>query len=217
MFYWVIRFISQVVYAQTIRIKHFRMEHTVRTGGYLLACSHVSHLDPVCISVKVRRKIYWMARKEFYRNTWSARLMWAVDAFPVNRQGVPVSAIKTAIRRVREGEMVGIFPEGEVKQGSESVLRGGPIKHGVCLISQRTNCPVLPCVVLGSDKLSSIEPWLPMLRGRLWIIYGDPIYPTPNLPRREQRQRMAEQLRASFEALYTEARLHFQLPETILP
>lgn len=158
-----------------------------------------------------------MARKEFFRNPLSAKLMWAVDAFPVNRRGVAVSAIKTAIRRVKEGEMVGIFPEGEVTRGAESVLRGGPIKQGVCLISQRTNCPVLPCIVLGSDKLSTVDPWLPALRGRLWMIYGDPIYPIPGLPKREQRQCMAEQLTASFEALYAEALAHFQLPETILP
>jgi 1-acyl-sn-glycerol-3-phosphate acyltransferase len=217
MFYWIIRFISQVVFLQTMRIKHFRLERTVGLPGCLLACSHVSHLDPVCFSVKIRRKIYWMARKEFYRSPLTAGLMKAMDAFPVNRQGVATSAIKTAIRRVKEGEMVGIFPEGEVKQGTESVLRGGPIKHGVFLISQRTNCPILPCVILGSDKLSTVQPWLPALRGRLWMIYGDTIHPTPGLPRREQRQRMADELKASFEALYVEARDRFHLPDTILP
>lgn len=217
MFYWVLRFFSQVVFCQTMRIKHVRLEQTLNASGCVLACSHVSHLDPVCLSVKMGQKISWMARKEFYRNPFSARLMKAVDAFPVNRQGVATSAIKTAISRVKNGEVVGIFPEGEVKQGGESVLRGGPIKQGVCLISQRTNCPVLPCVILGTDKLSTLPPWLPMLRGRLWMIYGDPIHPVPDLPRRAQRERMALDLKASFESLYAEAREHFRLPDTILP
>jgi 1-acyl-sn-glycerol-3-phosphate acyltransferase len=217
MFYWAIRFIAQVVFALTMRVRQRGLERTKLPEGCVLACSHVSHLDPVCLSVKLRRKIYWMARKEFYANRWSAGLMRAMEAFPVNRQGVPVSAIKTAIRRVREGKMVGIFPEGEVTTGAESVLRGGAIKLGVCLVAQRANCPVLPCVVLGSDKLSAVEPWLPALRGRLWILYGDPIRPTEGLPKREQRQRMAEELTAAFEALYAEAREHFRLPETILP
>ncbi len=217
MFYWIVRFLSQFVFVQTMRVKLLRLERAHLPGGCVLACSHVSHLDPVCVSVKVRRKIHWMARKEFFGNAASAGLMWAVDAFSVNRQGVPVKAIKTAIRRVAEGAMVGIFPEGEVTRGAESVLRGGPIKRGVCLIAQRANRPVLPCIVLGSDQLTHVDPWLPALRGRLWIVFGDPIFPVAGLPRRAQRERMAQELSVAFVALYAEARDHFGLPESILP
>ncbi len=153
-------------------------------GGYVLACTHLSHLEPVLIGAMIRRRIDWMSRIEFYKYRVVAALLDAVDAFPVNRQGVPVKAIRTAIDRVRLGRIVGIFPEGGVVRGSDLAFRGGPIKKGACLIAHRSAAPIVPVVVLGTEKLNCIGPWLPFRRGRIWVIYGKPIDPRLSEPRR---------------------------------
>src|SRR4051812_19210353 len=106
-----------------------------RQGGYLLALTHLSHVEPFCASVLMPRRIDWMARKEFYRYRVFAWLLHSVEAFIVNRQGIPVSAIRAAIARIRAGRVVGICPEGGVVVGKDAAIRGGTIKRGICSIS----------------------------------------------------------------------------------
>jgi len=208
MFYSLVRFFAGRVFHRTIRL-HLDLAEAERAGGYILACTHASHLDPFCVSVVMKkRRVRWMARIEFYRSWWSTLLLEWAGAFPVNRQGVPVSAVKNAIRLAKEGHVVGIFPEGEIKRNAESVLRGGRIKRGVCLVSQRANVPVIPCVVLGSEALLRPRVWRPSRPCALRVKCGLPIYPPTILHRREARRVMAEEIEFSLRGLYRELRKH---------
>ncbi len=217
MIYWLVRTFIRIVFRWTIRLRVRGLAAAKRRGGFVLACSHVSHLDPFCLGAVLPRKIGWMARIEFYRHPIAARLMRAVHAFPVNRQGVPVSAVREALARLSRGEVVGVFPEGEIKTGSDSVLRAGPIKRGICLLAHRTGRPVLPCLILGTEKLNAIDPWLPLWRGRLWVACGEFIEPVAAPDRRAARAEMAAQIEASFRQLYAETRREFQLQDSVLP
>ncbi|MGB8166429.1 MAG: lysophospholipid acyltransferase family protein [Chthoniobacteraceae bacterium] len=217
MIYWLARTFIRAVFRCTLRVGARGLGGASRSGGYVLACSHVSHLDPFCLSALLPRKIGWMARIEFYRHPIAARLMRGVHAFPVNRQGVPVSAIREALERLERGEVVGVFPEGEIKTGPDSVLRGGRIKRGVCLLAQRSGRPVLPCLILGTEKLNAIEPWLPFLRGRLWVVCGEPIEPVVNPHRRAARAELAERIEGALRRLFIEARRDFPLDDSVLP
>lgn len=217
MFYWFARFILRCVFFHTLRIRKLGLAAARRPGGWLLACSHVSHLDPFCIGAQLPRKIGWMTRIEFYRWKWARALLGAVQAFPVHRQGVPVSAIKTALRRLKEGEVVGVFPEGEIKEGRDSALRGAPIKRGVCLLAARANRPVLPCVILGTDKLNQVDPWLPARRGRIWIACGEFIEPVTGPDKQAARAEMAAKIEQAFVELYARLRREYGLEDSILP
>src|SRR6187402_627194 len=62
-------------------------ERAARQGPFILALTHISHLEPCCASVLVPRKIDWMTRKEFYKYRISDWYLRAIDAFKVNRQG----------------------------------------------------------------------------------------------------------------------------------
>lgn len=192
------------------------LRNTVRTrflpgasgldGGFLLACNHPSHLDPFMVSLVVRRRIYWMARREFYSTWWSSALLHMMGAFPVNRQGTALSSIKKAISLVNRGRVVGIFPEGEVRRDRLSVLRGGTIKRGVCLIAQRTGRPVVPCVVLGTEALIWFRVYRMSKPCRLWVACGEPIFAPRDIPRRESRRIMAEQIESAMRRLHGELR-----------
>jgi 1-acyl-sn-glycerol-3-phosphate acyltransferase len=182
-------------------------ERAERTGGYVLACTHLSHLEPVVVTTVVSRQIDWMARIEFYKYHLVAWSLNAVDAFPVNRAGVPVSSIREAVRRAREGRVVGIFPEGGVARGEASIMRGGPFKKGVCVVSYRAGSPVVPVVVMGTEELTRVSPWLPFRRGRVWMIIGRAVNPPLHEARRRvAREMMARELQAEFQAIYRELR-----------
>jgi 1-acyl-sn-glycerol-3-phosphate acyltransferase len=215
--YWLGRALMRRIFSDTLRISSFGTEAANRPGGWLLACSHVGHLDPFCLGAVLPRKISWMARVEFYRRWWSGVLLSLVHAFPVNRQGVPVSAIKIALSRLACGEVVGLFPEGEINTGGESVLRGAPIKRGVCLLAAHSGRPVLPCVILGTDKLNAIGPWLPFRRGRLWIACGDFIEPVQGGNRRAARAEMAQRIERALVELYARLRHEYGLEDSSLP
>lgn len=180
-------------------------ERLERPGGYILACTHLSHLEPILVSRFSRRRIDWMARIEFYRYHVIARLLDALDAFPVDRFGIPVRAIRTAIDRVRRGRIVGIFPEGGVAHGSDSVMHGAAFKKGVCVVAYRSGAPVVPVVMVGTDKLMRVGPWLPFRNARVWMIVGEPVFPRLGEPRRRvARELMARDLQARFRELYLE-------------
>ena len=202
----------------TMRVRVIRPEAPQRAGAYLLACSHLSHLEPFIVSALLARPVDWVTRVEFFKYRIFSRILRALNAFEVRRAGVPVSAIRTAIGRLERGRIVGICPEGGVVQGPASCLRGGPLKRGVCLISYRTGVPVLPCVVLGSDRLTAVGPWLPARRGRLWVAFGDRlIHPPTHLPRKSAREQMARELGAEYVRLFDEVKRTFNIPDAAVP
>ncbi len=217
MFYPIAQFFLRNIASHTMQIRAFGLEKLEHPGGWLLACSHVSHLDPFVVGSQMSRRVGWMARIEFYRNVFTRALLSAVHAFPVNRQGVPVKAIKTALERLKNGEIVGVFPEGEIKSGQESVLRGAKIKRGVCLLAARADCPVLPCVVLGTDQLNQLAPWLPIRRGRLWIGVGDFIEPVQGPNKHAARAEMAARIEKALAELYARLKDEYGLEDSILP
>ena len=202
----------------TMRISVIRPDAPRREGPFILACSHLSHLEPFLVSALMSRPVDWVTRVEFFKYRVFAAILRSLNAFEVRRFGVPVSAIRTAIARLERGRVVGICPEGGVVKGAASCLRGGPLKRGVCLIAYRTGTPVLPCVVLGSDKLSSVGPWLPAKRGRLWVAFGDRVVlPPTHLPRKAAREQMARELGGEYVRLFDEIKRTFSISEAWVP
>jgi len=113
---------------------------------------------------------------------------------------------------------VGIFPEGGVAHGKDSVIRGGQIKKGVCVVANRAQRPVLPVVVVGTHKLNCVAPWLPFRRAQLWVNFGRLVRPRLDEPRRRvARNLMADDLRAEFQATYEELRVACGLDDRDVP
>ena len=187
------------------------------TGGCVLAVCHISHLDPVVVSAALTRRISWLARIEFYQHWITAAAMRGAGAIGIDRAGYPRGALREAEDRLRRGEVVGIFPEGEIMQGRESVLRGGKVRHGAVWLAARTGCPVVPVVIFGTDRLRKLGPWLPAKRGRLWVATGDPLTVPPTAVARGERAALAGELTARFVQLFNETRSAFVLPDDIVP
>lgn len=189
----------------TMRLEMIRPEMARRQGAYLLASSHLGNLDPFLLGVIFDRPIDWITRVEFYRFPPIAWMLDRLNTIKVRRFGVPVSAIRTAIARLQAGRLVGICPEGGVCRGRESCLAGARIKRGVGLIAYRTRAPVLPCAILGADRLNRVGPWLPFRRARLWVAFGPRmIEPRADLDRRAAREQMARELEAEYIRLFDE-------------
>jgi 1-acyl-sn-glycerol-3-phosphate acyltransferase len=172
-----------------------------RSGPFILAVSHLSHTEPIFVSSHVRRHVRWMARVEHYHSFLGRRFLEACGAFSVDRFGNAGPAVRSAIRLLRAGGVVGVFPEGGNADGPASVLRGGPIKGGAATISIATGAPVVPVVVLGTHALNRVRPWLPVKSGRVWIAFGEEVQPPERSPgdsRRALRLRVTAALATGF-------------------
>jgi 1-acyl-sn-glycerol-3-phosphate acyltransferase len=212
------RRIGRFIFFCTMRTAVENPQVPARDGPFVLAITHLSHLEPFCSSTLSRRQIDWVTRKEFFHPPPVAWLLKMINAIRVDRQGVPVSTIRTAVNRLRKGRVVGIFPEGGVRTGREAAIRGGPIRKGCCSIAIRANAPVIPCVMLGTHKLNALGPWLPFRRGQIWVAYGEPIYPAAGVKStRLAREQLAQQIAGAFRQLYTRLCERYQICDSMVP
>jgi 1-acyl-sn-glycerol-3-phosphate acyltransferase len=151
------------------------LHHVPRRGACILAPNHISHFDPPLIGISTHRQVDWMAMQELFVNPLLGGTLRWLGSFPVGRGTLDRAAVRTAIGRLKDQRMVGVFPEGGLRIGPTSVLEGAPLKPGVAALSQMTGAPVIPCVIIGADALYDPRRWLPWQRGRVWIVFGEPL------------------------------------------
>ena len=185
--------------------------------GYILASNHISHFDPPFLGSRFRRYVDWMAMEELFRNRASAVLMESLCAFKVRRDGTDRTGIRTAVKRLAEGRVVGVFPEGGIRAGKGSVLEGAPMWPGVSALSVLSGKPIVPGVILGSDRLYDRRNWFRFRRVPVWVGIGEKISPRTDLPKRDARDLIQKSLSEAFVSLKERLVLEFGLAETDLP
>ena len=211
------KFLVRFVFGCVARIHVIGRENANRAGGFLLASNHISHFDPFLISLPVRRKIDWMTMAEFFRPPALGFFLRSIDAFPAERDRADLKTIRTAIDRLKSGRIVGLFPEGGIRDGARSLLEGAPLRPGAATLAQIADVPVVPCVILGTDRFYSKKQWLPFRRTPVWIAFGKPISCFPELQKSQARERIESELAAAFKNLYAELREKFRLTTDDLP
>ena len=211
------KLLVRLLFGSVTHVRVIRPENANRTGGFLLAANHISHFDPCIISLVIRRKIDWMAMAEFFRLPLVGFLLRAVDAFPADRDRADRKTIRTAIERLKNGRVVGLFPEGGIRDGARSLLEGAPLRPGASTLAHIAGIPILPCVILGSDRLYSARHWLAVRRTPIWIAFGDPISHLPELQKSDARARIESELASAFKNLYAELQQKFHLTTDDLP
>ena len=199
------------------RIHIIGRENVRYTNGFLLASNHISHFDPFLISLAVRRKIDWMTMAEFFRPPALDILLRSIDAFPVERDRADLKTIRTAIDRLKTGRVVGLFPEGGIRDGARSLLEGAPLRAGAATLAQIADVAIVPCIILGTDRFYSRKQWLPFRRTPVWIAFGKPISASPELQKSHARERIESELAATLRNLYAELREKFRLTAQDLP
>jgi 1-acyl-sn-glycerol-3-phosphate acyltransferase len=211
------KLLVRLLFGSVTRVQVIRRQNANRADGFLLAANHISHFDPFIISLVIRRNIDWMTMAEFFQSRVVGFLLRAINAFPVDRNRADRKTIRTTIERLKEEHVVGLFPEGGIRDGARSLLEGAPLRPGASTLAHIAGVPILPCVILGSDRLYSAKRWLPLSRTPVWIAFGDPISHFPELAKSEARARIESELASSFKNLYAELQRTFRLTTDDLP
>ncbi|MGG1687567.1 lysophospholipid acyltransferase family protein [Pseudalkalibacillus sp. NRS-1564] len=140
-------------------------ENIPKDKGILLCSNHINNLDPPLVGAMFPRDVHFMAKSELFTIPVLGKLIHKVGAFPVKRGMSDKQALRSGMKFLKDGGVVGLFPEGTRSKDGEL----GEGLSGAGFFALRPEVMVVPCAIKGSYK-----PF-----GRLKIVYGKPVDLSP--------------------------------------
>lgn len=148
--YDILRPLGKLVNRTQYKIKYVGTENIPAEGGFILASNHMCALDPLFIAIGMeKRQLHFMGKKELFENPMIKWFLSTVNGFPIVRGGADSEAMNYAIRIVKEGKILGIFPEGTRSKDH----RPGKAKSGVAVIAKAAKSDILPVSIYSSDEM----------------------------------------------------------------
>jgi 1-acyl-sn-glycerol-3-phosphate acyltransferase len=141
-----LQIIARVLTTTLFDLKTYHRENVPASGGVLLVANHQSYLDPVLVAVHLKRPVSFMARSSLFGNRYFGAFLRMLHAFPVRRGEGDIGAMKETLRRLEEGHVMNIYPEGT------RTLTGDikPLEKGVALLIRKAKAAVVPVAIDGS-------------------------------------------------------------------
>ena len=152
------------------------VDHIPRKGGAILSINHVGYLDFALTgtaALPTGRYVRFMAKKEVFDNKLAGPLMRGMHHICVDRNSGSASFV-AALRALRAGEIVGIFPEGTISVSFEIK----ELKSGAVRLAMAAGVPVIPTIVWGSQRIWTKKVKRNLRREKIPIIveFGEPLY-----------------------------------------
>ncbi|MCI0489584.1 MAG: 1-acyl-sn-glycerol-3-phosphate acyltransferase [Blastocatellia bacterium] len=168
------------------KIEFQGVENVPLESACIIAPNHVTYADPIWITIPMRRRIYYMAWDKPFEIPFLGFLMRAFGAFPVNLEAVDVSAQREAIKHLRSGHALVIFPEG----GRARTGKVEPFKMGAFRLALTHGAPIVPVTIKGAHEIWPVGRWFPR-PGKLTITYHPPIpvEPVGDISKAELKER----------------------------
>lgn len=160
MFYWFARLLCLVVLLLR-QWEVYGRENVPGQGGLLVVSNHISYWDPVAVGCALKRRIHFMAKAELFAIPVLGSIISACGAFPVYREGSDRRAVQKALQLLRQGQVVGIFPEGTRSHTNELL----DPHLGAAMLALHGKVPVLPVATIGTRGV----------HGKVKVIIGKPL------------------------------------------
>jgi 1-acyl-sn-glycerol-3-phosphate acyltransferase len=170
LFYDATKQFFRVFFASFFRVRCTARENWPAEGAALVCSNHQSYFDPALIGLSCDRHLNYLARRTLFAFAPFRWLIGALDAIPIEREGIGIGGVKETIRRLRRGEMVVLFPEGTRSRTGEL----SAIKPGFCALARRADVEIVPIGIDGAFQAWPKGRRLPGL-GTVHICVGDPI------------------------------------------
>lgn len=128
------------------------LENVPLEGNVIIAANHKSNLDPIFVaSSMTTREVAAIAKKELFENKFLGFILKKLNVIPIDRENTGISTVKQILRAIKDGYVLGLFPEGTRVRGKEF----GKAKAGLSLFASKGKADVVPISVISSYKLFS--------------------------------------------------------------
>ena len=149
LFYRVVQFILRLLIKVFFRIEIEGKEYLPVKGPAILCSNHTSVFDPIVLGCIVNPRVSFMAKEELFKIPILNIIIKKLGALPVRRGHGDRKAIKDALRRLNEGGVFGLFPEGTRNKERRKNIK--PLK-GVGFIAAQSKAQVYPITIRGEYK-----------------------------------------------------------------
>lgn len=152
-------FLSGLVARIFLRIRLTGIENIPKDGGVIIAANHLSYLDIPLLGYStygIRRDVDYMGKKELFAIPVIGYLLRRLGGFPVDREKLDRTAFREAIKRLKSGRVLIIYPEG--RRSRDGRLQSG--KPGVGMMVKMSGVKVIPAAIIGTDKALPPGSWM---------------------------------------------------------
>lgn len=155
---WIYRFLFYFIFGGRI----FDGPVDIPTGGCVVMSNHINLLDAVSVAISIKgRELRYMGKAELFKVPVLGSIFRYIRAFPVQRGQVDMASMRTSMQILRNGEMLGIFPEGHRSKTGEM----GPLQAGASVLALKCDVPIIPLYIAGRYRPG----------GRIRVAVGRPI------------------------------------------
>lgn len=197
-----LQYMMKIVFMFWLRFRARGLENLPKTGGGLVLINHQSFLDPPLVGVALQRPVSYLARDSLFRVPVIGWVLRNTYVMAINRDAPGTASIRTALQRMNDGFLVGLFPEGtRSRDGKVSEFKPGFIS-----MIRRAKVPVYPVGIAGAHEAmppGGVRFWPQKVR----VVYGKPLCPdeVSRLSKKGHEDELVAFVRSAVEACQHEA------------
>jgi len=147
LFYIIAKFIFLIIFKLSFRLKVTGQENIPQNGPFIIVANHSSLLDPIILGISIKPKIIFVAAAYLFEIGWLGYLLRKANSIPVQREN-DIKAIKQSLKILRQGGVLGIFPEGGIDRQKNNL----PVRAGAAYLATKVGIPIVPIRIKGADK-----------------------------------------------------------------
>ncbi len=155
------RLVCLIILKLVWRLRVTGRENVPTTGPLIIACNHVSNLDPTVLGSGMPRMVRYMAKRQLFAMPILGPLIRSLQAYSVDREGSALAAMRVSLAVLKEGGVIGIFPEGR-----RNVTGDVKEKGGAALLASMARVPVVPAAIVGTERIWSFN--------QIRVTFGEP-------------------------------------------
>lgn len=144
---FIVCFLFRIIYRVNIK----GIENVPKDGAFIISSNHTHIFDPISIAILTKRQIFFVAKKELFKNKILSKLFLSIGAIPIDRKNNDLKAIKSCFKVLRKKNILGIFPEGTRVKNIDI----NNMKKGVSLIALKNDVDIVPVHIDANYKIFS--------------------------------------------------------------